>query len=144
MINKNILPFLVIIIALFSHCGRKKKYPFSFKTKKKIPTVEKLDLPSIKGVRVEKEIKGNKIHWNPIEKSTLQELSRRDTVFVGYNIYRLTNYGFVPKTPLNKTPLSQTEYHDKQKREEKSSYVIRAIFRVNKKIIFGPLSRIVS
>ena len=146
---------LIITLFLFSHCGRKKKYPFSFKTKKTTPSIEMLDLPSIKGVTIKKEKKGKKTSWKQLEKSALQKLSQRDTVFVGYNVYRLTNYGFVPKTPLNKKPLSRTEFFDKQtlvtcfenrkqKQHQKASYVVRAIFKVNKKIILGPLSRIIT
>lgn len=129
---------LLVIWLLFlsSSCGRKQRNIFTF-PQEEPKKLSIFDFPVVKGIRVTKVSHGNKITWFPLSNIT------QTKVFLGYNVYRLTLQGFIPKKPLNAIPLINNEFLDKQK-TDKQSYLIKAVFRVNEKTIEGLSSQIKS
>lgn len=68
--------------------------------------------------------------------------------FVGYDVFKLTKQNFIPKHPLNKNPLTETQFWDKNKKstrktKTKSFYLIQPVFKFDNQLIKGPSSQIV-
>ncbi|MFC1894655.1 hypothetical protein ACFLYH_01765 [Candidatus Dependentiae bacterium] len=146
------LIFLFLLNFFFIGCGRKQKNIFSFPEKNTEPQVNKLSLPCVRGVCTKKLKNGMKISWNPIKNDNSLKISDINITkkFIGYDIYKLVNCCFVPKKSLNNFPIKKTEFVDHEILCEKntiktlcSCYLIKAVFRINGKIISGPVSKIV-
>lgn len=127
---------LIIILLLLTSCGRKQRNIFSFpqEEQKKISV---FDFPCVKGMNVTKTNQGNKIQWIALKEEGVSEKK-----FLGYNLYRLNTQGFIPKKPLNASPLKNNEFFDKQKLETQNLYLVKAVFMSNGKIIEGLSSQI--
>ncbi len=62
---------------------------------------------------------------------------------LGYNVYRFTDGGFVPKESLNEQPLTTTSYHDTKDRAALTwHYLLRGVFLVQGRVVEGPMSQI--
>ncbi len=125
-------------------CGRKQKDIFYFPESKPVVKVNKLSLPYVKHVNVEKNKDGNKISWQPV----LSE--KKEEQLLGYNVYRLVRASIVPKKPLNKIVTTDNVFLDKsifQKDYEEQKYcncyMVTAVFDVHDKVLEGPSSQIV-
>jgi hypothetical protein len=137
-----------IVIALFFlilGCGRKQKNIFSFDPEVK-NNITKLDLPSVRGLMITKSPQGNLLSWFGL--SFTKEKSLLQKYFVGYDVFRLTSLNFIPKHPLNKTPLTETHFLDehtahKKDLSQKRCYLIQPIFKFDKQILKGPSSQII-
>ena len=136
--------FLFIFLIFISGCGRKQKDVFYFPPEHKVLNVNKLELGYVKNVKVLKTDIGNKILWQPAEIKNEKE-------FLGYNVYKLVSASFVPKKPLNKSPIMQTNFLDKEvlqnnnlnKSKKCCCYLVRAVFKIDDKIYEGPSSQVV-
>lgn len=133
--------FLFLAIAsLLVGCGKKQKHIFVFDTSKKI-NVSVFDLPSVRGVVVTKEAGGVLISWLP---ASLDGVKPKSLSFGGYNVYRLTKAGMIPKKPLNKLFLTEPSFIDRhdEGKVPTACYLIKAVFLADKEIFYGPASRI--
>ncbi len=150
-VKKLVMFFVVILLA--PGCGRKQKDIFHFPEKKIVVKVNKLSLPAVRGVTVTKTVEGNRISWRTVlgaekflvAKASINEAERE---LVGYDVYRLVKASIVPKKPLNKFVIQQTEFLDTQILEEDFIepppyyYIVRAIFKVSDQIVQGPASQV--
>lgn len=132
------LGFLGLFI-LFSSCGRKQRTIFVF-PKEKVVRLTTLQFPSPKITSLTKTAQGILVEWlEPLYPSSLHQAHVQ---LIGYNIYRLTSHGFIPKKPLNTQALTVTQYCDTQSVGQKNSYAIRALFKVHDLDHEGPTSNI--
>lgn len=128
----------VLFVTLFlfnSGCGRKYRNIFLFNSHDSIK-LETLDFPSVRSVRVVIVDQQVCISWDHVE------LIDKRVTLVGYNIYRLTDAGFIPRSPRNTVPLQETVYYDDLCKKP-SFYVIRGVFIVQDRCKEGPASLIV-
>ena len=138
--------YIVLFLLLFSGCGKKQKNIFNFSEKKPINKVNKFDLGFIKGIQIKKTDLGNLITWNILDK----EKKEFKKYFLGYNIYRLVRSSLVPKNPLNKKPIIQTMFLDKEilflssdLKQKRYCYVLRSVFQIEEKNYLGAISQII-
>ncbi len=134
----------IILLFLISSCGRKQKNIFSFEPEVK-NKVSKLDLPAVRGLTITKSNQGNLLSWLDLAFTKATQNFQKN--FVGYDIFRLTSLNFIPKHPLNKTPLTETHFLDKpysHKRQTSKNfyYLVQPIFKFDKQITKGPSSQI--
>ena len=136
---------IILFLLLLSGCGRKQKNIFVFAEKKTIHRVDKFDLGFIKGIQVKKTDQGSLITWNSLE----SEKSEYKKDFIGYNIYRLVRSSLVPKKSLNKKPIIQTSYLDKEVlllssdlKQKSYCYVLRPVFLIEEIIYLGVISQV--
>ena len=131
---------LLSIIGVLTGCGKKQKNIFVF-DKVKRANVSVLGLPSVKGVVVTHEAEGVRISWYPV---SLDGITPNDLCFRGYNVYRLTRAGIIPKKPLNKLFLIDTSFVDRHAKGQPptAGYLIKAVFSVAKETFYAPASRI--
>ena len=148
--TKHILVVSLIILfgMLLTSCGRKQKNIFSF-SHDNIPIVNKLSLPVVRGVTIQKTKAGNLINWLtpdlskiPQEKSLLFNKNLAHC-FTGFNIYRLVRNNIIPKHPINNKPITTTNYLDKKASHQKQTlYLVKIVFSINQQLIEGPASAI--
>ncbi len=138
--------YIVLFLLLFSGCGKKQKNIFNFSEKKTINKVNKFDLGFIKGIQIKKTDLGNLITWNILDK----EKKEFKKYFLGYNIYRLVRSSLVPKNSLNKKPIIQTMFLDKEilflssdLKQKRYCYVLRSVFQIEEKNYLGAISQII-
>ncbi len=140
---------ILFFLLIFSNCGRKQKNIFDFPDPDEKPEfkVNKLSLPAVKGVKVERAELWNKISWQKVSilEVTLDKKIKKE--FIGYNVYRLVNSLFVPKKTVNKFWIRGKEFLDTQALEQdladqSHSYLVRAVFKINDKIFEGPASQV--
>ncbi len=107
----------------------------------KLTNISVLDLPAVKGIELKRQPGGVSVSWHPV---TLDDIKPSDLRFKGYNVYRLTKGGIIPKKPLNKTCILETVYVDRYKKETICTvgYLVRAVFSVRKETFYAPASRI--
>lgn len=138
--NKNILIFIIVIF--LSGCGKKNKNFLVFDNEKKPEKINKLTLPTIRGLTIKTISVGQKS--DPNRKKILLEWQKPEltgalppmVVFVGYNIYKFSQEAFIPKNPINKE-IIKTEYFELAKvspstykhNKQKSCYVVRPVFK---------------
>ncbi|MCK4650800.1 hypothetical protein KAT08_01365 [Candidatus Babeliales bacterium] len=144
----NVLIFILFFLFLQVGCGRKQKNIFYFPKKEYVLKINRLFFPSVKGVKVEKIDGGNNIYWRSIQDDDLE--IKNDVKFLGYNVYRLVRCYFVPKKPLNKKPIENTNFLDNQilkdeylKKQEQHCYLVQAVFKIHDRIYQGPSSQII-
>lgn len=146
--NKFYTQLLIISFLFFTGCGRKQKNIFSFEPESKIK-VTKLDLPAVQGLQITKKDGCNVLTWfdlfNKKNNAAINSLQKN---FVGYDVFKLTKRNFIPKHPLNKTPLTETKFVDKnrkftRKASAKSFYLIQPVFKFDNQYIKGLSSQIV-
>ncbi len=146
--NKFYSQILIISFLLFTGCGRKQKNIFSFEPEPKIK-VKKLDLPAVRGLNITPKDGFPELTWFDLfnQKNSTQINSLQKN-FVGYDVFKLTKQNFIPKHPLNKNPLTETQFLDKSKKParknpSKSFYLVQPVFKFDNQIIKGPSSQIV-
>jgi hypothetical protein len=135
-----ILKFILILFIIFlTNCGRKSRNIFVFSKVQKVK-IKKLAFPSVKGINVTAKKHGNLVSWRAVGKNNFSEK------FIGYDIYRLTSLHVIPKKPLNKNPITKTQFFDitRHKTKKQNQYLVRAVFRNKNKQIHGPASQIFS
>ncbi len=130
----------VLIISLFIGCGKKQKNIFVFDHVKSAK-VSIFDLPSVRGINLDKGYDGVCITWQPVQ---LDDIKQPGLVFRGYNVYCITKSGIIPKKPINKKILTETLYVDQYKKNNTCTvgYLVRAVFSVGKEFFYAPTSRI--
>jgi hypothetical protein len=144
----NIFKVIILGLILFfiQGCGRKQKSILCFQPEPKV-VINKLDLPSVKGMRAQITKMGVYISWLPIftEKTSIN-VKKLEKNFMGYDIFRLANNAtFIPKKPINKKPVSLNYYIDSgAKKIPHPFYLVQPIFKFDQKIIRGPSSHIIS
>ena len=123
--------FLIINIG----CGKKPKNILSFDTNdKRHKKSKRIFHPTVKNATITSTNLGIELSWKPIEHEQLE----------GYNVYRFSHTKFIPKNPLNKTPLTTTTFIDsKPSKTYTPHYVIRAVFKKEKMTLEGPTSQII-
>ena len=136
---------IILLLLFFSGCGKKQKNVFDFTKKKVVAKVFKFELGFVKGVQVKKTDQGNLITWNVLDVSPKYE-----KYFVGYNVYRLVRSSIIPKKSLNNKPIIKNELLDGEVlslsdefKLKSYCYVVRPVFLIDEKIIFGAISQIV-
>ena len=132
-----IMGVVVAIALMATSCGRKQRNVFNF-VEHTQPKINRFILPSVKGVQAQRHGKDVYITWRAVE-------APHDVVGVGYNVYRLAQGRFIPKVPLNKKPITDTQFIDKHHRRHGAyCYVVRAVFRVQNQTVQGLTSQVVS
>jgi hypothetical protein len=126
--------FFITLFLFNSGCGRKYRNIFLFNSEESIK-LETLDFPSVRSVRVVTADQRVCISWDRLV------LVDKSVSLVGYNIYRLTQAGFIPRTACNNAPLRETIYYDDLYHKH-SSYVIRGVFMIQGRFKEGPASLI--
>ena len=148
MNNKFYIQLLIISFLFFTGCGRKQKNIFSFEPDQKLK-VTKLDLPAVKGLKIAKNGDCNILTWfdlfNQKNSTSINSLQKN---FIGYDVFKLTKRNFIPKRPLNKNPLTETQFVDKNKKftkksPRKSFYLVQPVFKFDNQFIKGLSSQIV-
>jgi len=149
---KNISKFFILICLVFSFgCGRKSKNVFVFKPQVEEIILNRLDFPLVKGLVFQKHDQVANIFWNKVEPafemsfslSGTSSIVKKKVILLGYNVYRFAKQSFVPENPVNKRPLSSNIFQVSFSKKYKWCYLVRAIFKINSKIIEGPASQIV-
>lgn len=140
-----ILRYLFLFLVLLNGCGKKQRNIFDFSEKKVDFKVNKFNLGFIKGIQVKKTHLGNLITWNFLDIS-----SEYKDDFIGFNIYRLVRSSLIPKKTLNKKPIIQCQFLDKEIlslssefKQEFYCYVACPVFFIEDKFVFGAMSQIV-
>jgi hypothetical protein len=132
------LASIVCTLVLLANCGRRQRTIFLFPHEKTIHFAT-LQFPSPKIINMIQNAHGATIEWLEVPVPTcIQDTAVQ---LAGYNVYRLTHQGFIPKSPLNKDPITITSYHDTSK-TLCNRYIVRALFIVNNQILEGPTSNI--
>ena len=85
--NKLKLALFLALAACLSNCGRKQKNILSF-PEKTLPKINKLTLPTVHGVTVQRIKEGNQITWFEPKTPDAQ------TKLAGYKVFRLTRGRF--------------------------------------------------
>ncbi len=146
--DKFYIQLLIIVFLFFTGCGRKQKDIFSFESNPKTK-ITKLDLPAVKGLKITKKDGCNILTWfdlfNTQNNTPINPLQKN---FIGYDVFKLTKKNFIPKHPLNKNPLTETQFVDKnvkfkRKKTGKSFYLIQPVFKFDNQFIKGLSSQIV-
>lgn len=135
---------ILILVLFFSGCGKKQKNIFDFTQKKPNSKINKFELGFIKGIEVKKNDSGNLISWNKF-KTQKKYINN----FKGYNVYRLVRSSIIPKKPLNKKPLNNLNYLDKEIfsisndfTQKNYCYAVKPVFIIENKFFFGITSQI--
>lgn len=124
---------LLSLIISFPACGKRPKNFFSFEEKVQKEVLERSMFPSIKNLFYKKIRDSSLVWWNHLQSQNL----------VGYNIYRFSAQGFIPKKPLNKEPLIKPEFLDLDVIVNVIPYyIVRGVFLVDGKMQEGPSSPI--
>ncbi len=141
---KRIIFFLILLFFL-SSCGKKQKNIFDFTPKKEHFKVNRLDLCSIKNLKIQKNEFGNFISWKDVDYKS----SNSKIKFLGFNVYRLVKSLIIPKKPLNDSYIKNNFFLDKEvlklpkdQIQKNYYYVVNAIFDVDGVIVKGPLSQV--
>ena len=127
---------VVAVVLVVAACGKKHKNVFFFnKVVQKKPTF--LTIPSVRGVVARHCRQGVRITWHHIDRKV------KNKKFVGYNIYRLTLWGVIPRKPLNRVVCREKWFIDTIKQDSsRRSYVIRAVFYDALSTVLGPVSKV--
>ncbi len=139
-----------VILLLLTNCGKKKKNIFVFQENPKKQKVRKLHFVSVNNIHAQKIDNGILLSWSAPSKNFLRSfakivLENKTIVFSGYHLYRFYPYSFIPRKPLNKKTLYETQFLDKTAPKNKPlCYLIRMMFTVNNTRYEGPASSIVS
>ncbi|KKQ32623.1 MAG: hypothetical protein US49_C0006G0074 [candidate division TM6 bacterium GW2011_GWF2_37_49] len=138
--------FYVFVFLFFvSSCGRKQKIFFPL-SQEEVVAVNKLDLPSVKGLLVQQTDLGVYISWLPLfSEKTPSNIKEFEKNLLGFNIFRLEkNAMFIPKNPINKEIIYINHYVDFNKKiNNLDSYTVQPIFKFGNKIVGGPSSQII-
>lgn len=132
------LASIICTLVLLTNCGRRQRTIFLFPPEKAVH-LSTLQFPSPKIITINQDTLGATIEW--LEVSEHLFIKNIPAQLVGYNIYRLTHNGFIPKSPLNTDPITTTSYLDTNK-TSCNRYIVRAIFIVNDQMLEGPTSNI--
>lgn len=132
-----IIGILCILLCL-TGCGRRQRTIFLFPPEKAVHLAT-LQFPSPKITNVIQDADGTVIQW--LEVPPPLPIKDIAVQFAGYNIYRLTHNGFIPKNPLNKSPIISISYRDTTKNSS-HHYIVRALFIADNQMHEGPSSNI--
>ena len=123
-------------------CGRKNNNFLVFDKEKVLTKINKLTLPSVRNLKIHNKTLLTKtlLTWKPIKNDI------KKTELLGYNVYKFSRTAFVPKKPINKKIIKKPEFLDmyKQKKQTEVCYIVRAVFKIDNRIIEGPASKIVA
>ena len=130
---------LITVTLLIAACGKKHKNVFLFQQNAvKLPN--RLAMPSVRGVRVRSCRQEVHISWHHVDKKLVADFD-----IIGYNVYRLTTWGVVPKQPLNVVPCSKNWFVDTDYRaKSQRSYLVKVVGKNQLVALEGPASNIVS
>lgn len=131
----------VIYAVVVAGCGRKQRGVYNFPEKQSVK-INKLTLPSVKGLTATAQQKRVTLVWRPLE------VSSDTTKLLGYHIYRLAQGRFIPKQPITKNPVTTTTFVDKRARKSAKDdivcYVVRGVFEIDGQVIQGLTSQVVA
>lgn len=130
--------FLIVFLPLLIGCGRKQRSIFVFPSEKS-SFFHKLEFRAPKILSVKQINNVTLIKW--LEPELPKHVS--GVRLIGYNVYELTQHGFIPKNPCNDSPITGTSYQKAHFYCHSPQYAVRALFDVEKKVYEGPLSNIV-
>ncbi len=139
--------FFLIFLFLLSSCGKKQKNIFDFSKKRKVIKVSKFSLGCVKNLKIEKVTPGVKLSWSKF----LFNSDNNDISFVGYNVYRLSRSGILPKRPLNSILIQNNffyyDFHSDKSMcndfiQKEQFYVVVPVFKVDNRFVNGLLSSV--
>ncbi len=124
----------ISLILLAGGCGKKKNV-FAFQSSNNTPPQNPLTLSTVKKLELTKLPIGNHLSWSSIQHKNV----------IGYNIYKFSKNAFIPKHPINRSPINNPSFLDKDKKTiyTKICYLVKGIFSINNKTIEGPASKII-
>ena len=130
--------YSIAVLALaIAACGKKHKNIFSFKQAAP-KRAALLSISSVKGVVARSVSQGVRIEWHHVDDKQVSK-----GTFVGYNVYRLTLWGVVPRQPLNPIPCFDNWFVDTTKKAGLGrAYAVKALIRDGQEIVFGPMSKV--
>lgn len=135
----------VVCCSLFASCGRKQRTIFQFNQTESV-RINRLVLPVVQEVEAQQTSNGTVISWKAIQEPVVYKRGKITfpATLVGYSVFKLSKKRFIPKQPLNKTPLTQALFVDTstRKKTHAHSYVIRPIFTIQNQTIIGISSNI--
>jgi hypothetical protein len=142
--SHKLLVISITFLLLITGCGRKQKNFLIFPDEVPVK-INKLDLPTVRGVVVQKVDPGLYISWLPLfSNKTPRHIKKFESNFVGYDVFRLANANIIPKRPLNEKPSTANYFIDaKIKHCCQDYYTIQPVFKFDKQILHGPSSQIV-
>jgi hypothetical protein len=139
-----LLVISIVLLFLTPNCGRKQKSFLIFPDEVPVK-INKLDLPAVKGVVVQKVDAGLHVSWLPLfSNKTPIHIKKIESNFVGYDVFRLAKANIIPKRPLNPKPITENYFIDpKIKSKYQVYYTIQPVFKFDKQVLHGPSSQIV-
>lgn len=122
-----------------TECGRKQRTLFQFPESDSVK-INKLMLPIPRGLEVTAQDKGTLITWHEV----IPPQQPIQSTLIGYNVYRFVKGRFVSKSPITKRPVAANQFLDARCKKNRNnySYMVRAVFSIDKQIIQGPASHI--
>lgn len=125
---------MIGLLCTAAACGRKQRNVFVFDDVQSF-AINKLALGVPKIIEAKQVEDGNQIRW-------MAPVLQDDRVcLVGYNVYRLTPQGLIPKKPLNIHPCSTLFFIDKNGGRS-NLYMVRAVFSAPNFNKEGPVSNV--
>ena len=131
------------LLVLSVGCGKKQKNIFVFQEKQTKKHVPVLQLPLIKGVKIQKKNNLISISWPPLPPVTkLISLEHKEVHLVGYNVYSFDSRAFISKKPH----IISQPFFEEIDPDEKTTryYVVSGLFESNGVRFEGPKSKIIS
>ena len=120
--------FLILVFLIFTGCGRRQRGFFDFSSKAKKIKINKIELPVVQNLSVEYINSGCQLKWNHLSDRNIK-LNEYIAEFVGYNIYKFVDSGFIPKYPINEQVELNNSFFD-ENISCSFYYLIRAVFKV--------------
>ncbi len=127
MSNARKLYTLLLLIPLLGGCGRKRGSIFTFSENKTV-TANSFDLPVIRQFEANHDKTSVLLQWKPLHYKNIEELAERALTFMGYNVYRLTKKGFIPKKPINKDLIQGSHWCDEKPFQGENFYLVKSVF----------------
>jgi hypothetical protein len=125
---------MISVLCVLAACGRKQRNIFIFDDTQSF-SINKLALGVPRIIEVKSVEDGNLIRW-------MAPVVTDDRIsLVGYNVYRLTPQGLIPKKPLHTHPCSALVFIDKNG-SKSNLYVVRAVFSAPSFSKEGPVSNV--
>lgn len=130
----------LLLLSLFSHCGRKPRSIIPSEKKETVVRPSRLAFPPPHGITLQHTKEGHLISWDPIPTASLPSA----WIHSGYHLYRFAEEGFLGNKPHVVLPITQTSFLDNYPMKKyRSLYLLRAAFAYQQLVIEGPASQIV-
>ena len=143
MLNNPRILITILIFCITPQCAHKKRFTFNNKSKN---SIKKLSLPYAKNLIIKrnKKLSKNFLSWENSEDNNNENKSDKKTnstvEFCGYNIYILSSWNIISKSPINEEPIKETFFtHSTNK---SFFYVVKTVFKDKNQVILGPVSNI--